>query len=124
LNKLNDRNNQFISAYNAHALNNREKEGKKEEQRGEVQSPVRREPKPSQEMAMPQIKDTTAVEEQFKASIKCRSFSNQPKLDGEYEVTVTGHEVVNPNPFVPNYVLYSISTNPIGVEVKRRLKDF
>lgn len=26
--------------------------------------------------------------------------------------------------FVPNYVLYSITTNPLGVEVKRRLKDF
>jgi len=26
--------------------------------------------------------------------------------------------------FVPNYVLYSITTNPLAVEVKRRLKDF
>jgi hypothetical protein len=64
------------------------------------------------------------VDETFKASLNCRSFSNKPKLDGDYEVVVNGHEIINPNPFVPNYVLYAITTNPINKEVKRRLKDF
>lgn len=38
-------------------------------------------------------------------------------------MVVSGHEVINPNPFVPNYVLFWITTNPLHVEVKRRLKD-
>ncbi len=75
-------------------------------------------------MFVPISKDTVVIDEQFRTTIKCRSFANKPRLDGDYEVVVSGHEIVNPNPFVPNYVLYSITTNPLGVEVKRRLKDF
>jgi hypothetical protein len=55
------------------------------------------------------------VDESFRATVKCRTFANKPKLDQDYEVVVTGHEVVNPNMFVPNYVLYSITINPLAV---------
>jgi hypothetical protein len=37
------------------------------------------------------LKENVIIEDNFKATIKCRSFSNKPKLDGDYEVTVTGH---------------------------------
>ena len=67
--------------------------------------------------------ESTGVSETFKTSIRCKSFSNPPKLSGEYEVVVSGHEIINPNPFVPNYVLFRITTNPLNVEVKRKLKD-
>jgi hypothetical protein len=63
---------------------------------------------------VPSAKDTLIIEENFKSTLKCRTFSNKPKLDGDYEVVVNGHEVINPNPFVPNYVLYTVTTNPIG----------
>jgi hypothetical protein len=73
---------------------------------------------------VPSARENLVIDETFKATIKCRAFTNKPKLDGDYEVVVNGHEIINPNPFVPNFVLYTITTNPIGREVKRRLKDF
>lgn len=64
------------------------------------------------------------IDENFKSTVKCKAFSNKPKLDADYDVVITGHEIINPNPIVPNFVMYSITTNPLGIEVKRRLKDF
>jgi hypothetical protein len=37
------------------------------------------------------LRESVVIDENFKATMKCRSFSNKPKLDGDYEVTVTGH---------------------------------
>lgn len=119
--KINNKNNEFISAFNANALGKRQElPPPKEEQLVENA--------PSAPLApsvfVPSAREGLVIDESFKASLKCRSFSNKPRLDGDYEVVVNGHEIINPNPFVPNYVLYTVTTNPLGREVKRRLKDF
>lgn len=117
--KINNKNNEFISAFNANALGKRPS--------AEVKEPPKVEALIDNAPAVfvpASIKESGVVEESFKTSIKCRAFTNKPRLDGDYEVVVSGHEVINPNPFVPNYVLYTITTNPLGREVKRRLKDF
>lgn len=56
--------------------------------------------------------------------MNCKKAVSKCRLTGKEEVTVSGHEIINPNIFVPNYVLYSLTTNPLNVEVKRRMKDF
>lgn len=130
--KLNNKSN--ISAYNPTALHAKEKQRQHNQPKPHSQqqsqrqqySPTttRRQPINTSEAFNPITKDSVVIDQHFKSSIKCKAFTNQPKLDGDYEITVTGHEIINPNPFVPNHVLYSITTNPVGVEVKRRLKDF
>jgi len=49
---------------------------------------------------------------------------NKSRLTGNEDVLISGHEIVNPNVFVPKYVLFYITVNPQNIEVKRRLKDF
>jgi hypothetical protein len=84
--KINNKNNEFISAFNANALNKRPSEPPKEEVLIEsAPSP----PLPS--VFVPQAKETVIIEEFFKATLKCRSFSNKPRLDGDYEIIVNGH---------------------------------
>ena len=46
---------------------------------------------PQEQVLIPTSKDTVVVGENFKTSIKCRIFSNKPKLENDYEVTITGH---------------------------------
>ena len=54
----------------------------------------------------------------------CKKAISKCRLTGKEEVLVSGHEIINPNIFVPKYVLYSLTTNPLNIEVKRRVKDF
>jgi hypothetical protein len=37
---------------------------------------------------------------------------------------ISGHEVVTTNVFVPDHVIYHLTTVPLNIEVKRRFKDF
>lgn len=40
------------------------------------------------------------------------------------QIVITGHEVVNRNVFVPDYVRYFVSTPAINAEVKRKYNHF
>jgi hypothetical protein len=37
---------------------------------------------------------------------------------------ISGHEVVATNMFMPDHVVYHLTTAPMNIEVKRRFKDF
>lgn len=65
-----------------------------------------------------QIKEPVSQQstaDELRGTIPCKMFQNKPKLAGDYEIVVNGHEIVNPNIFVPNFVLYTLTTNPLNV---------
>ena len=83
LQKLNDKNNEFISAYNASALEKRAQEPKP---KPAVSSPV----VPQVVELKPESNSPSAAnkggarDETFKTTVRCRTFANKSKLDGEY----------------------------------------
>jgi hypothetical protein len=56
--------------------------------------------------------------------LACKKIINKSLLNGNEDIVISGHEIHNPNIFVPNYVLYFVVVNPQNIEVKRRFKDF
>jgi hypothetical protein len=65
------------------------------------------------------------VQEEFYDIIPCakahtRSLFNTNNVD----IVITGHEIVNRNFFVPDYVLYHILTKGLNVQVKRKYAHF
>jgi len=57
--------------------------------------------------------------------VPCRKVITRSLLINSHaEMHITGHEVVKTNMFVPDHVVYSLTTTPMNIEVKRRFKDF
>lgn len=65
------------------------------------------------------------VHEEFYDIIPCakahtRTLFNTPNVD----IVITGHEIVNRNFFVPDYVLYHLLTKGLNIQVKRKYAHF
>lgn len=57
--------------------------------------------------------------------VPCRKVITRSLLINSHaEMQITGHEIVTTNMFVPDHVVYHLTTVPLNVEVKRRFKDF
>ena len=76
---------------------------------------------PESQMNMPQRSQSN---EAFMKELECKKVMSKSKFIGNESVNVTGHEIINPNIFVPKFVLYTLTTHPFNCEVKRRFKDF
>jgi hypothetical protein len=57
--------------------------------------------------------------------LNCRKIITRSLLiNSKAQMHISGHEVVTTNMFVPDHVVYHLTTMPLNIEVKRRFKDF
>ena len=70
-------------------------------------------------------KESSSIFETIRENIPCRKINPKKVLTTSSPyVVIENHEIISPSMFLPNYVLYVIKVMPLGVEIKRKYKDF